>query len=236
MSTGNAVAEQIQSNWQRMVGRVKQAAEGCGRRPEEIRVVGVSKYVDAATTRLLCRAGCHDLAESRPQLLWKKAEQFAETEQPRWHLIGHVQTNKLRRLLRHRPMIHSVDSERLLQAIDRESQRQGLVTEVLLEVNISGDESKTGLPPRALAPLLRMPGLEHVQIVGLMAMAGWGTDTDQAGSQFQQVAQLRDELQAATGQELPELSMGMSGDFPEAIAAGATLVRVGSALFEGVPR
>ncbi len=224
----------VRSNWQRVRQHIHTAAEAARRPPESIRVIGVSKYVDAATTGALFQAGCRDLAESRPQQLWQKAEQLAELEGLRWHMIGHVQTNKLRRLLRHRPIIHSVDSERLLRAIDKESAHQQCVTDVLLEVNISGDESKTGLPAATVSELLRIEGLRNVRIIGLMAMAGWGTDSRVAEQQFLQVAALRDRLRDQTGSALPELSMGMSGDFPQAIAAGATMVRIGSALFEGL--
>jgi pyridoxal phosphate enzyme (YggS family) len=148
-------------------------------------------------------------------------------------MIGHVQTNKLRRMLRFDPLIHSVDSERLLRAIDSEAGHQGRVAEVLLEVNISGDETKTGMSPEKLRELIVTDGLSSVRIRGLMAMAGWGSDPEQAAGQFRAVASLRDELVRSTGRPLTDLSMGMSGDFREAIAAGATIVRIGSALFEG---
>ena len=131
-------------------------------------------------------------------------------------------------------MIHSVDSERLLRAIDTESIKQDRVTEVLLEVNISGDEKKTGLSPEQLRAIVTIQGLSGVRINGLMAMAGWGTEGQQAAQQFRALASLRDQIVASTGIPLPELSMGMSGDFRQAIAAGATMVRIGSALFEGV--
>ncbi len=228
------IERRVHSNWQRVQQQIHAAAEAAGRPPESIRVIGVSKYVDAATTRGLFQAGCRDLGESRPQQLWQKAEQMADLDGLRWHMIGHVQTNKLRRMLRHRPTIQSVDSERLLRAIDKESAHQQCVTDVLLEVNISGDESKTGLPAGTVSELLRIEGLQHVRILGLMAMAGWGTDSGVAAEQFVRVAALRDRLRDQTGLALPELSMGMSGDFAEAITAGATMVRIGSALFEGL--
>ncbi|QEF96840.1 Pyridoxal phosphate homeostasis protein [Stieleria maiorica] len=240
MSQSNDIAGLIRRNWMRVTDEVRQAAVAAGRAPDSVRVIGVSKYVDAATTRLLFDAGCCDLGESRPQVLWQKAE-TVERAVPenanrslRWHMIGHVQTNKLRRMLPLGPLIHSVDSERILRAIDGEAHRQERVAEVLLEVNISGDENKTGLSPDAVGQLLEIPDLNSVRIIGLMAMAGWGTEPSQAASQFQDVAQLRDRLVASGGHTLPELSMGMSGDFREAIAAGATMVRIGSALFEGV--
>lgn len=232
------IIRRIRDNWQAVQQAVQQAAIDSNRDPHSIRIIGVSKYVDAPTTEMLIDAGCRDLGESRPQLLWQKAQQITKdtgvSDSLRWHMIGHVQTNKLRRMLRFGPLIHSVDSERLLRAIDQESISQDRVTEVLLEVNISGDENKTGFSPEELRQVVAIDSLAGVRINGLMAMAGWGTEAEQSTHQFQAVASLRDSIVSATGVRLPELSMGMSGDFPQAIAAGATMVRIGSALFEGV--
>ncbi|KAA5545515.1 YggS family pyridoxal phosphate-dependent enzyme [Roseiconus nitratireducens] len=230
----NLAFERIRSNWQHVVREVTDAARQSGRDPGSVRIIGVSKYVGVEQTAMLVQAGCHDLAESRPQALWQKADALPQKPPIAWHMIGHVQTNKLRRLLRYRPLIHSVDSERLLRAIDRESKREDRVSEVLMEVNISEDPNKTGLSITETRSLLELDDLASVRIVGLMAMAGWGTDAEQAADQFRAVAALRDQIQAESGRQLPELSMGMSGDFREAIAAGATMVRIGSALFEGV--
>ncbi|MEL6108038.1 MAG: YggS family pyridoxal phosphate-dependent enzyme [Planctomycetota bacterium] len=227
------VSERIAENWQQTQRRVVEAAESAGRDPSSIHVIGVTKYVDAATARPLVDAGCKELGENRPQMLWKKAEELSDCEGIQWHVIGHLQTNKLRRTLKLQPLIHSVDSERLLRAIDDEAAKQQFVAEVLLEINISGDESKTGLMPDSLRELLR-PEYENVRIRGLMAMAGLGTSAAEAGNQFEQVRVLRDRIQDESGTPLAELSMGMTADFPEAIAAGATMVRIGSALFDGV--
>lgn len=240
--TNERIAEQIRQNWLLVSGQVRAAAVDAARDPNSVQVIGVSKYVGLDPTRMLFDAGCDHLGESRPQKLWQKAEQWqsvaatgnAEPRRPRWHMIGHVQTNKLRRMLRCDPLIHSVDSERLLIAINNEATQQQRMVDVLLEVNISGDENKTGLSPDGVRKLLSITGLTAVRIQGLMAMAGWGTEADAAGRQFRQVAAFRDDLTASLGRPLPELSMGMSGDFPQAIAAGATMVRIGSALFEGV--
>ncbi|OYP38880.1 YggS family pyridoxal phosphate-dependent enzyme [Rhodopirellula sp. MGV] len=230
------VSEQILVNYQNVITEMGEAVRSAGRPQDSVRLVGVSKYVDAPTTQCLVDAGCRDLGENRPQVLWQKAESLVVPQDFQWHMIGHLQTNKVRRLLKHSPLIHSVDSERLLLAIEDESKLQSRTTDVLLEVNISGDEAKTGLPPDEVRRLATLQKWDAIRIRGLMAMAGWGTEADEAGKQFAEVAKLRDDLQSDLGLELPELSMGMSGDYPEAIAAGATLVRIGSALFEGVPR
>jgi hypothetical protein len=224
----------VQQNWQRVVAEVSDAAQRCGRDPDSIRIIGVSKYVDTETTAALVEAGCRQLGESRPQSLWQKAEALADHAGIGWHLIGHLQRNKVRRVIRHRPLIHSVDSDRLLRAIAEESLLQAIQSDVLLEVNISGEETKTGLPPAELARLLERGPVAGVRVLGLMAMAGWGTDPELARQQFERTRQLRDELERRCGVKLPELSMGMSGDFAEAIASGATMVRIGSRLFEGL--
>lgn len=239
----NTSKQRIQDNWNRTIQRVHTATLNANREIDDVQVIGVSKYVDAETTSYLVDAGCNQLGENRPQMLWQKAEALGSHNQkaegqtpagPRWHMIGHLQTNKLRRILRYAPLIHSVDSERLLLAIQAESERINSVTSVLLEVNISGEDNKTGLPTDQLRELLMIGGLANVRIEGLMAMAGWGTDPNEAAKQFHAVNQLRQQLQQETGLPLPELSMGMTGDFPEAINAGATMVRIGSALFDGV--
>ena len=184
---------------------------------------------------MLLDAGCASLGENRPQVLWQKAEspEF-ESRSIDWHMIGHVQRNKLRRMLRYRPMIHSVDSPRLFDAIATETAEFEQPLKVLLEVNISGEDAKTGMSPETLAELLLSDPVPGVQVCGLMAMAGWGTDADEAQRQFAKVRELRDQLSADSGTKLPELSMGMSGDFGAAIAEGATMVRIGSRLFDGV--
>ncbi|GAA5504852.1 YggS family pyridoxal phosphate-dependent enzyme [Novipirellula caenicola] len=227
----------LAENWRAVQQDVQAAVTAANRPDDSVTIIGVTKYVDAETTLALVNAGCRVLGENRPQVLWKKNEEVAFPDDVQWHLIGHLQRNKLRRSLPFRPMIHSVDSPRLLTAIVEEAAAQQIPTKVLLEVNISGEEAKTGLKPQELRPMIEshLGSSEsgEVEIVGLMAMAGWGTDADAARQQFAATRQLRDELQQQTGVALPELSMGMSGDFAAAIAEGATMVRIGSRLFEG---
>jgi hypothetical protein len=229
-----SAAARLRENWRRICDDVATAATASGRGAGDVLVIGVSKYVDAETTGALVSAGCHALGESRPQQLWSKAESLALGEQVRWHLIGHLQRNKIRRMLRWDPVVHSVDSRRLLESIAEEAVLRNHPADVLLEVNISGDEAKTGFAPDQLEPVIANLPSSGVRVLGLMAMAGWGTDPDDARRQFAMTRQLRDRLAAATGCELTELSMGMSGDFVAAIAEGATMVRIGSRLFEGI--
>lgn len=227
--------ERIIANWQQVQSDVNDATKLANRDPDSVRVIGVTKYVDAETTAMLLDADCPCLGENRPQVLWQKAESDAFVDKsPQWHLIGHVQRNKIRRVLRHRPMVHSVDSQRVLKALSDESVVAECSTKVLLEVNISGEESKTGMNADQLTELLVADTWPNIEICGLMAMAGWGTSGDIARKQFAQVRELRDELAKRSGNPLAELSMGMSADFTEAIAEGATMVRIGSRLFEGL--
>jgi pyridoxal phosphate enzyme (YggS family) len=212
------------------------AAQAAARDPAEIKLVAVSKYVDVATAALLVGAGCRSLGEARPQQLWKKAA-APELAGVDWHLIGRLQRNKIRRTLPLASLIHSVDSERLLAAIDEDAASLGLTSRVLLEVNCSGDATKQGFTAeqvRALLPTIQ--NYAHLKVGGLMTMAALDGNDAVAHANFAALRTLRDELarQSPPNVNLQELSMGMSGDFEIAIAEGATIVRVGSSLFEGL--
>ena len=223
--------------------RIAKAAVAAGRSPDEVTLVGVSKYVGAQQAAALVAAGCNDLGESRPQQLWERASELRTGEwgrsEVRWHLIGHLQRNKVARSLPLACCIHGVDSTRLLAALDAEAAKQHLRPRLLLEVNCSGDTEKHGLTPDAMVELASQLGdYRSVEVAGLMTMAARGGDLATAGRNFASLRQLRDQLQplVPAGIKLQELSMGMTGDFEVAIAEGATMVRVGSALWEGVQR
>ncbi|MDC0295613.1 YggS family pyridoxal phosphate-dependent enzyme [bacterium] len=228
------IEQRIQQNWQSVQQEVNTATLATGCEPGGVRVIGVTKYVDAEWTAALVRAGCLDLGENRPQVLWKKAEHDGLQSGVRWHVIGHLQSNKVRRSLKYQPVIHSIDSERLLHRVATESSRAGHDTEVLLEVNISGDEEKTGMAADLIDQLLSQDLPQGVKVMGLMAMAGFGTDSNAAKRQFDEVRVLRDKLSVKSGRKLSELSMGMSGDYQQAIECGSTMVRIGSRLFDGL--
>jgi pyridoxal phosphate enzyme (YggS family) len=236
---GEAAAARIAENLAAIRGRVAEACRRAGRDPGDVTLIAVTKYVDGATARLVHAAGCVDLAESRPQSLWAKAEALADlVPPPRWHLVGHLQRNKIRRTLAAAPLVHSLDSLRLLEAVEAEA--GGLVCDALVEVNIAGDPGRTGVMEADVAALLEAAGgMPHVRVLGLMGMAA-APDGEDGGAtarrQFARLRDLRDDLVARlpTPTGLRELSMGMSGDFAEAILEGSTLVRVGSALWEGI--
>jgi len=236
MSTDPAIAARIRENLARVNNNIAAANARSGRSDNPITLVGVTKYVEPPIARLLVEAGVSNLGESRPQELWRKNEALADLNIS-WHLIGHLQRNKVRRSLECSPLIHSVDNLRLLEEINRESASRGNVTDVLLEINISGDAAKHGLLPNDVDSLFpSITKLDHVQVVGLMAMSGLESDRDQTRREFASLRDLSERLRPKCSHNIAmtELSMGMSDDYEIAIEEGATIVRIGSALFEGV--
>ena len=228
----NEVA-QIAENVARIHGRIARAARRSGRPMDSVTLVAVTKYVSADVVRWLVEAGCRDLGESRPQLLWDKSAELAGLP-VRWHLIGHLQRNKVRRTLPLLAMLHSADSPRLLAAIDEEHLPP---IPILLEVNISNEPAKHGFAPDEIEPFLTTAAnYRHVSIRGLMGMASLEGGLDVARREFAALRNLRDRLRSncPPGITHDELSMGMSGDFEPAIEEGTTIVRIGSALFEGL--
>jgi pyridoxal phosphate enzyme (YggS family) len=217
-------------------GRIAAAAQRSGRTARQVTLVAVTKYTDDDAIAALVEAGCHDLGESRPQQLWQRAATFAG-DSIRWHLIGHLQRNKVARTLPLVSLVHSCDSQRLAEAIDQAAADQSTrAVPVLLEVNISGDSAKHGFRPADVAAALAgLADLRHVCVRGLMAMAGRPDDLPAARVDFRALRELRDRLRVdcPASITLDELSMGMSGDYEIAIEEGATIVRVGSALFAG---
>jgi pyridoxal phosphate enzyme (YggS family) len=242
MERSDALFDRCRANLAAVRARIADACGRAGRPVAEVRLVGVTKYVSADLAALLVRAGCRDLGESRPQSLWDKAAALAaweaSAEPPRWHLIGHLQRNKLRRTLPWLSLLHSLDSVRLLEAIQAEAALAGKPCDVLVEVNLTNDPGRTGLPEAEVPAILEAAtAMDHVRVRGLMGMASQ-PDSVESGAARREFARLR-ELRDALRRGLPpgalaELSMGMSGDFEEAILEGATLVRVGSALWEGL--
>ncbi|NUQ64201.1 MAG: YggS family pyridoxal phosphate-dependent enzyme [Pirellulales bacterium] len=230
------IAERIAENVACVRGRIAAAASASGRSPEGIALVAVTKYVGPEEIRAVVAAGCTLLGESRPQQLWDRAAALADLP-VRWHLIGHLQRNKVRRTLPLVEMVQSADSPRLIAAIDEAAGELGRAAPILLEVNVSGEDAKHGFAPDELMRYLgNLPGLRNVEVRGLMCMAGLGGGAEAARREFASLRELRDRLRkdCPPGVQLDELSMGMSGDYEIAIREGATMVRVGSALFEGL--
>lgn len=228
--------KQIAENLAGVEGRIAAAAARSGRRSGDIRLVAVTKYVGMELIEPLIACGCRTLGESRPQQLWPKAEALAGRGVS-WHMIGQLQRNKVRRTLPLVELVHSADSLRLVEAIDRIAGELKLRSRLLIEVNTSGDEAKHGFSARQLAEALpALAEFGNVEVCGLMCMAGLESGPEETRREFAALRQLRDRLRSACpgGVALDELSMGMSGDYEIAVEEGATIVRVGSALFEGI--
>ena len=226
----------IADNLARVHERIAQAAISAGRAASDVQLVAVSKYVGVTETAALLAAGCTTLGESRPQQLWDKSA-APELGGADWHMIGHLQRNKVRRTLPIVSLIHSVDSLRLLESIEECAAERSHPARVLLEVNCSGETAKHGLGKDDLKKLLaELPRFEHVVVGGLMTMAALEGGETVAARNFAALRELRDEVQpdCPPGVTLAELSMGMSHDFEIAIREGATIVRIGSLLFEGL--
>ena len=225
----------LRENLERIQQELDRALRRCGRSGERVLLVAVTKYVPAEVALELFRLGCRHLGESRPQQLWSKAETLPA--EAIWHQVGHLQRNKVRRTLRYAQWIHSGDRWPLLEALQHEAASLGVRPRVLLQVNISGEESKSGFRPEELPEVVpRLKELSQLEVCGLMGMSGLGASAAEKSRQFELLRRLRDQVQplCPPGVELRELSMGMSDDFPLAVAQGATIVRIGSALYEGL--
>ncbi len=213
---------------------VAEAARRAGRDPASVRLVAVCKTHPASAVAEAASTGQRTFGESRVQEARDKIPSCPPGLD--WHFIGHLQKNKVRQALPLFSFFHSIDSPALAQAMDRIAGETGKEVEGLLEVNVSGEETKHGFTPeelrREFAALSKLP---HLRIRGLMTMAPYSENPEDARPVFRALRQLRDELQSAHGHPLPELSMGMSGDFLPAIAEGATLVRIGSSIFGARP-
>jgi PLP dependent protein len=228
--------DRLATNLRSVQARIARAAERAGRSSAEVTLVAVTKKCPVGWARALVGLGAEDLGENYPQELWNKAEALADLP-VRWHHIGHLQGNKAKRTLPLVRMIHGVDSFKLLLALDglaHTLELDGRVT-VCLQVNTSAEPSKHGWDPETI--LRNADGIADVRsvnVAGLMTMAPLGTEGDAARPSFALLRETRDRLALEIDRPLPFLSMGMSGDFEAAILEGATHVRVGSALFEGV--
>lgn len=215
--------------------RIRSAELAAGRPPGAVRLVAVSKTHPPDAVRALADAGHTLFGESRVQEA--KAKIPLLPSRLEWHFIGHLQKNKIRQALPLFSLFHGVDSPELAAQMDRIAAELGLTARILLEINLAGEASKFGLPPDAAeAALEQIAPLRHVELLGLMCIPPPARDPEASRPHFARLRELRDRLETALGAPLPELSMGMSGDYPVAIAEGATLVRVGAALFGPRPQ
>jgi len=226
----------IQARLASVQARIRRAAGSCGREPEEIRLLAVSKTHPVDMVIAAFRAGHRLFGENYAQELVAKHDHFGPDEGPEFHFIGGLQRNKVKYVVGRARLIHSVDRLRLLKEIERRAARNNLVQPILLEVNVGGEASKSGCTPEDLPRLLHAAReTEHVVVHGLMTIPPFDLDAEDTRPHFASLRRLRDELRA----QLPpdeavafrELSMGMSHDLEAAVEEGATMVRVGTAIF-----
>ena len=240
MANVSTAQEQLAARLTAVRGRMAAAANACGRKPEEVKLIAISKTHPASVIRTLIELGASDLGENRVQEAEEKIAEIG-SEHVRWHLVGHLQANKARRAVNLFEVIHSLDSLDLAQRLDRlcgEEGREKLP--VLIQVDLGHEETKSGIDESELTQMVEgLKSLTHLELIGLMTLPPFFDDTEQSRPFFRRLRELRDELESrgAFGGRRGELSMGMTHDFEVAIQEGATMVRIGTAIFgERVPR
>jgi pyridoxal phosphate enzyme (YggS family) len=220
----------IASALEEVRGRIETACGRAGRPVTEVRLVAVSKTVAVERIRQLLDCGHDLLGENRVQEALQKIPVLGSAA--RWHLVGHLQRNKARHAVGAFELLHGVDSERLAAEIDRRAARAGIRQAVLLQVNLAGEETKSGVDETGLPALLEaVAGLPNLELRGLMTIPPPADDPEKSRGWYSRLRELRERSAARVGLPLPELSMGMTDDFEVAVEEGATLVRVGRAIF-----
>ncbi|MGH2416925.1 MAG: YggS family pyridoxal phosphate-dependent enzyme [Candidatus Limnocylindria bacterium] len=220
-------ADSIRERHARLLARLRETAAANGHDPNRLHIVAVTKGWPVDLCRAALDAGCEMLGENRVQEAEAKIAALPTAD---WHLVGHLQSNKARRAVTAFGTIHSVDSVDLLRRIDELVSETEGPTRVLLQVNVSGETAKSGMAPEALSTIpAALPSA--ARLVGLMTIAPMEATEPEARAVFRRLRELRDGLEQSAGIGLPELSMGMSADADAAAAEGATLVRIGTALF-----
>ena len=220
----------VVENLERVRAQIAQAAAKSGRALDEIELVAISKTHEAEKVRAAFEAGQELFGESRVQEARAKIPLLPSAT--RWHFVGHLQKNKIRQALSLFELFHSIDSVELARDMNRIAEEEGLHPRVLLEVNVAGEGSKIGFAPDALrAAMETLLQLPRLMIEGLMTIPPLAPTAEESRRFFVALRELRDQIQSESGVSLPQLSMGMSGDFGVAIEEGATLVRVGTSIF-----
>jgi pyridoxal phosphate enzyme (YggS family) len=224
--------EQIAENLEYVRGAIAQAAARAGRDAQEVTLVAVSKTVSLDLVRIAYNLGVTHFGENHVQDALPKIAEFSPPD-VRWHMIGHLQSNKVSKVIAKFASVDSVDSLHLAQALERRAAKQGVTMPVLLEVNVSGEASKEGMSPSEAPELARqIVALPHLRVEGLMTIAPIAQNQEEARPVFRQLRLLRDHLRNETPQvNWQQLSMGMTDDYRVAIEEGATIVRIGRAIF-----
>ena len=222
----------IRENIEKVRGTIAEAALRSGRNPSDIRLMAVTKTVDDDRIMEAIDCGVDIVGENYVQEGKRKIEKMGKTVE--WHMIGHLQSNKAKYAVRLFDMIHSVDRMGLAQELDKRSRNAGMKSKILIEVNVSGEETKSGVPKEQAISLVKdIATLENLSIRGVMTMPPWFDDPEDARPYFVALRELRDRIveEKIEGVEMAELSMGMSGDYPVAVEEGATIVRIGRTIF-----
>ena len=250
---GGLVKRRLIDNLRRVGDRIGEASERGGRRPEDVQLVAVTKSVEMDVVRQLLDLGVADLAESRVQELVKRAGMLHEQLQrrrarasqeapervtrPRWHMVGHLQRNKVRAILPWVELIHSLDSLRLAEEISAQAVKSNCEVRALMQINPTAEKTKFGVAVGAAIHLAeQIVTLPKLTLIGLMAMAPLVEDPEKSRPCFERTRELFEEIRGedVVGPEFDHLSMGMSSDYVVAVEEGATMVRIGTALFEGL--
>ncbi len=223
----------VAENLAEIRSRIDELARSAGRNPEEVKLIAVSKTKPVPLIKEAVAAGALDLGENKPQEIVLKYPEF-EGDNVRWHMIGHLQKNKVRHIIDKAELIHSVDSLALAEEINKRAETIGKIQKILIQVNVTGEDSKSGVSPDDAAELCReISKLNNVRIMGLMTISVSGYTYEENKRVFDSLAALAARIDGMKidNVSMKELSMGMSHDFDAAIAAGATMVRVGTAIF-----
>ena len=216
--------------------KIVAACARAGRNPDDVEIIAVTKTHGAEVVKEAWDAGLRIVGENKVQeAAWKKP---ASVTGPLWHLIGHLQSNKVRKALELFDFFHSVDSATLADRMNAIAQDMGASPHILLEVNVSGEKSKSGMKPEEVEPTVRhiMEACPRITVEGLMTMAPFSENPEDARPYFRRLRELRDAAEKSLGAGLPRLSMGMSGDYEVAVEEGATWVRLGTVLFGERPK
>jgi PLP dependent protein len=234
------VVSDVAANVSRVRERIAAAARRSGRRVEDVLLVAVSKGIDATQVLAASGSGVTDFGENRVQEALPKITHLRPqvAGAVRWHLVGHLQRNKARQALQAFDVIHSVDSVALAMALDQRAQQAGRICDVLVQVNVASEPQKFGIAPEALPAMLgSLTALSGIRVVGLMTIAPQVDHLEVARPVFRRLRELRDHAaRVGLGPAFAHLSMGMSEDFEVAVEEGATMVRVGRAIFGPRPR
>lgn len=239
-----AARKKISDNLQRIRDNISASARRVRREPDDIQILAVTKAAEVDDIKTLIDLGVTDLGENRAKQLVERAEEITawlgrKKNQPpepiRWHMIGHLQRNKVKSVLPVASMIHSVDTLRLAEEIDRRAEQGGLTVDILLEVNCSSEPQKYGVSVGAVAHMVdQISTMEHLRMVGLMTMAALSSNPENARPTFVRLRELFEDMRREKigGSDFRHLSMGMSQDYEVAVEEGATILRIGTAVFE----